>query len=141
MKKILFLIIGITLFASVNSEYSNYTHKLLDYNFKLSKLFKITSPFFEDRHKTMSNNYAEEDVKKIINISLISILNNSALINVSTFIGEEKVKENKKWVKVNTKIGNCIVKHIYQNKIILKCDNKLEVKKLNQKLLKIRVER
>jgi len=144
MKKILFLIAAIVLFASVNnSEYTDYTHKLLDYNFKLSKLSKITSPFFKEKQKMMYENsqLAAKEVKKITHISLISILNYSALINVETFIGEAKVKEYKKWVKVNSKVGNCIIKHIYLDKIILKCGNKIKIKKLKKKLLKIRVER
>jgi len=143
MKKILLLTISMVLFASVKSEYLGYTNKLLNYNFKLSKFSNITSPFFKKKQRIMYANsqFAVQEVKKTIHISLISILNYSAFINVETFIGEEKVKEYKKWVKVNMKVGNCIVKHIYLDKIILKCDNKIKVKKLNKKLLKIRVEK
>jgi len=140
MKKVIFLVMAVFLFAS-KSEYLEYTNKLITYHFKLNKINKIKSPFYNAEQIAMNNKLANKKTKKIIYISLISILNNTALVKIDTFIGSEKIKEYKKWIYPNSKIEYCRVKHIDLNKIILKCGNKLLIKKIEKKSLKIRVEK
>jgi len=143
MRKTLFLIMtALFLFASNKSEYLDYSNKLITYNFKLPNFDKIRTPFFKPKPLiSIHNKAAAKNVKKIIHISLISILNDSALMKVETFIGTQKVKEYKKWVKINSKLERCKVFHIDEGKVVLKCNKKLLVKRLDKNLLKIRVEK
>ena len=140
MKKIFFLLITIFLFASDKSKYLDYTNKLITYTFELDNLKKIKSPFYEPK-KIIVVKPSAKNVKKRIHILLLSVLNNSALINIETFVGEKKVKEYKKWVKLNSKIEYCKVQNIYKSKVIFKCGKKLLIKKLYKNLLKIRIEK
>jgi len=139
MKKIVFLLTAVFLFAS-KSEYLEYTNKLITYNFKLNNIDNIKTPFYKPK-KAIINKKIAKNVKKIIHISLISVFNNSAQIKIETFIGEEKVKEYKKWVTRNSKIEYCKVKSVEKNRVIFKCNNRLLIKKLDKNLLKIRVEK
>jgi len=139
MKQIIFLLTAVFLFAS-KSEYLEYTNKLITYNFKLNNIDNIKTPFYKPK-KIIINKKLTKNVKKIIHISLISILNNYAQIKITTFIGETKVKEYKKWITINSKIEYCKVKSIKRDRVIFKCNNKLLIKKLDKNLLKIRVEK
>jgi len=141
MKKIFFLMMAVFLFAS-KSEYLEYTNKLITYDFKLNLIDKIKTPFYHPKRVVSTLNKSKrKNIKKIIHISLISILNNSALINIETFIGEKKVKEYKKWITLNSKVEYCKVKNIYKSKVIFKCGKKLLIKRLYKNLLKIRIEK
>jgi hypothetical protein len=140
MKKILFLIIGVFLFASVTEKYLDYTNKLVTYNFKLENIDKIKSPFYHPEKITFLNNKKfNRNIKKIVHISLLSIFNNMAYIRVDEYMGDELIKTYKKWVKINDIIEKCKISNIYFDKIILKCGKKILVKHLHTKLLKIRI--
>ncbi|WP_024790024.1 hypothetical protein [Lebetimonas sp. JH292] len=140
MKKILLLTIAVLAFAS-KQEYLEYTNKLVTYNFKLNNIDKIKSPFFKPKKLLFMNKKINKNVKKIVHITLLSLLNNSAFIKIEEFMGDEKIKEYKKWVKKNSKVENCNVENICSDKIILNCNNKKLVKRLNEKTLKIRIEK
>jgi nanoRNase/pAp phosphatase (c-di-AMP/oligoRNAs hydrolase) len=142
MKKILILIIGIFLFASTNEEFLDYTNKLVTYNFELKNFDKISSPFFKPRKLLfLKNKKINKRVQKFIHIRLISILNNMALIRIEEYKGDELIRKYKKWIKKGGKIEECRVKDIKTNKIILNCNHKLLIKKINEKRLKIRTEK
>jgi hypothetical protein len=142
MKKILFLMMGMFLFAFTTDEFLDYTNKLVTYNFKLNNIDKIKSPFYEVKKPNFLNNRRiNKNIKKLIHISLISIFNNTAYIKIDEFKGDELVKEYKKWIKKGDKIEQCIVINIKIDKLILKCNNKILIKSLNKKSLNIRIEK
>jgi hypothetical protein len=142
MKKILFLIIGVFLFASVTEKYLDYTNKLVTYNFKLENIDKIKSPFYHPEKITFLNNKKfNRNIKKIVHISLLSIFNNMAYIKVEEFKENALMKSYKKWVKKGDKIEQCRLINIYNDEIVLNCNKKIIKKFLNEKTLKIRIER
>jgi hypothetical protein len=142
MKKVFLLILGIVLFASSNDEFLDYTNKLVTYNFELKNFDKIKSPFFRPKkHTFIQGKGINQNVKKIVHISLLSIFNNSAYVKIEEFKGDELIKKYKRWVKKGDKIEQCKLIKIYLDKIVLKCNNHLLVKKLNEKSLKIRIEK
>jgi hypothetical protein len=137
MKKSI-LFISVMLFASINDKYLDYTNKLVTYNFELKNIDKISSPFFKVEKLTFIK---VKNVKHFIHISLLSIFNDLAYMKVEEFKGEKLINSYKKWVKRGDKIEQCKVKSVKIGKIILKCNNKILVKKLNKKLLNIKVEK
>jgi hypothetical protein len=137
MKKSI-LFISVVLFASINDKYLDYTNKLATYNFELKNIDKISSPFFKVEKLTFIK---VKNVKHFIHISLLSIFNDLAYIKVEEFKGEKLINSYKRWVKRGDKIEQCKLIKIYLDKIVLKCNNHLLVKKLNEKSLKIRIEK
>jgi len=141
MKKVIMLFLGIILYASSNEEFLDYTNKLVTYNFELKHIDKMKSPFYKPKKFIFfKNKMINKNIKKIVHITLFSIFNNSALIKIEEYMGDEIVKRYKKWVKTGDKIENCYIKTIYFNKMILKCGRKILVKKINEKSLNIRIE-
>jgi hypothetical protein len=140
MKKSI-LFISVMLFASINDKYLDFTNKLVTYNFELKNIDKISSPFFKVKKLTFIKKNNIKNVKHFIHISLLSIFNDLAYIKVEEFKGDKLIKKYTKWVKKGDKIEQCKVDNVKIDKIILKCNNKILVKKLNKKLLNIKVEK
>jgi hypothetical protein len=135
MKKIIFLIISVFLFA-VDEEYLDITNKLVNYQIKLENIANINPPFEIKRAPILNFAPKEEKrvVRKIIKIDLISIFNNKAYVLIREFLGEQLVKSTKKWLRVGDKIGKCRVKKITNDKLYLACPNKMLIKSLNKKI-------
>jgi hypothetical protein len=143
MKQIFFLIIGVFLIASVNDQYLDYTNKLVTYHFELKNIDKIKSPFYKMEKISFLKNKKinNKNVKKFIYIKLLSVFNDSAYIKIEKYMGDEIINTYKKWVKKDSKIENCKVVDINSEKIILKCNKRLLIKKINVTPLKIKVEK
>jgi len=137
MKKILiiFFIIGL-MYAKDIDKYLNYVNELINYHFELKNFNKIKSPFEVKIVNGKTINVLE--LKKSIKINLISIFNKSAYVMIRIYAGKKLVHVEKKWIKIGDKIGNCIVKNILYNKLILKCKNKQIIKTLYKKILNLK---
>jgi nanoRNase/pAp phosphatase (c-di-AMP/oligoRNAs hydrolase) len=140
MKKIILFISICFLFASTEEEFLDYTNKLVNYSFKLKNFDKIKSPFFKKEKKPVSQEIKKKN-RKIINISLLSVLNNLAYVKIEIFKEDALIKSYKKWVEVGNYIDECKLTHIYTDKIILDCNKKILIKSLNEKTLRIRIEK
>jgi len=120
-----FLIILLTVFLFGEDKYEIYTKKLLHYHFDLK--YHIKPPFEAKKMK-------KKEIKKVIEyvkIRLLSIFDNEALVVVNYYKGDTLVLSKKQNVKKGDIIKNCKVISIHLDKIILKCDSKIEVKTLN----------
>ena len=136
MKRILiFFILSITIYANQKDIYLNYTYKIINYHFKLKDLNKIKTPFYKP-HKYVYNNEKKQTQK--IEIELLSIFNNKALVIINKYINEELISTKKVWLKKNDKIENCKLIKITDTEVYFNCNNKILYKTLNIKIPKIR---
>ena len=139
MKKIIILtIILINIFASeITDKYLGYTNKLVYYGFDLNGINEIHTPC--EPIKTFFLIKRKKTYVKSINVKLLSIFNNQAYFLIREYLGDQLIKEYKKWFKINNKIGDCKINKITFSKVILKCkNNKLLIKTLNKKILRIK---
>ncbi len=138
MKKLIFImvIISVGLFASnITDKYLNYTNKLVYYGFNLDEFDQIHAPF-EPIIKITEGKKAKntKTLIKSIKISLLSVFNNQAYFLIKEYLGDQLIKKYKKWVVINSKIGECRVSKITLSKVLLKCKNKTLIKTLNKKI-------
>ncbi len=141
MKKIiLIIIITINVFAGgITDKYLNYTNKLVYYGFNLDKFDQIHAPFERViRIKTNKNIKNSKILVKSIKITLLSIFNDQAYFLIKEYLGDQLIKEYRRWIKLNNKIGDCKIYKITLSKVILKCPNKMLIKTLNKKILRIK---
>jgi len=133
MKKIIGLLFVINLMFGLNMDkYLNYSNSLFNYQFQLKEFDKIKEPF-EPTINVVINNKKIQNVKTLIRaikIDLLSIFNNKAYINIKEYLGDQLIKNYKKWVKKGDKIGNCKVSVITFEKVVFKCKNKILIKTL-----------
>jgi len=134
MKKVISIMFFLSLFANDVNKYIDYSHKLFNYHFDLN--LNIKPPFEVKRiTKGKINNFY---LSKRIDFELLSILNNSAYLEIKEYMGDKLIKKYKKWTKVGEKIGDCQIYKIYFNKIYFKCGNKDEIKTLDLKIPQIK---
>ena len=139
-KTILIIIMAINIFASgITNKYLNYTNKLVYYGFNLDKFDRIHAPFEKViKNRTNQNIKGSKAYVKSIKIKLLSIFNNQAYFLIREYLGDQLIKEYKKWFKINNKIGDCKINKITLSKVFLKCPDKIMTKTLNKKTLKIK---
>jgi len=133
MKKIVIFFICIYMFAK-NDVYVDYVNKIINYNFNLD-IQKIHSPFFVPK---VELNIKPKVLRKIMKIDLISIFNKKAYIKITTYLGSQIVKTDKKWVKVGDKIANCKIVNINFTSLVLNCGNKKLIKSVDKKIINIK---
>ena len=141
MKKVLFLSISVFLFASqkgVNQKdvYIDYTNKIINYNFQLEGINDIKSPFYIPYKNIVETNGTKRhvEIKKSVKISLISIFGDKAYVQIDHYIGEQLVKSEKKWIKINDEIVKCKLIKLTETDAYFKCKDKTLHKSLNKKI-------
>ncbi len=72
---------------------------------------------------------------KRFTFKVVSILEDSALIEVNKYVNNQLIKSYKRWLKQNDKFENCIIDKISLDKVYFKCNNKTIVKSLIHKRL------
>ncbi len=133
------LIICSTILALDVDKYLNYTNQLINYQFELKGFDKIKEPF--EPTINIINGKKIKNIKtliKTIKVELLSIFDNRAYVNIKEYLGEQLIKNYRKWVKPGDKIGNCVVSSITFDKMILKCKDKTLVKTLYKKIPNIK---
>lgn len=135
MKKLMFMIIiSVVLFALNSDTYLTYTNKLIHYGFNLKNFDKMHIPF-EIQRPEKNANIRMKTINKFYKTILLSVLNNRACFLIKEYFDNRLIREYKKWVSVNDKIGKCVIIKISFSKTVLKCKHKLLIKTLDKKIL------
>jgi hypothetical protein len=127
-KTVLLLSVFLSLYANKNNceeIYKAKTKKILSYSINMPNT-AVFPPFY--------NYYFKQKQQKIKNVKVVkvsykiiplSILLNNAYVKIQKFKGDQLMKEEKRWIKINDKIGNCKVQNIKNTFILLNCGNHL----------------
>jgi len=109
MKKIILLTVLIVLMfgaddVKLKNIYLDYTNKIINYEFELKDINKIKTPFYKpytpDLNMTKNISHNQASVKKSIKLTLLSIFGNRAHIKIDTYLGEQLIKSEKKWIQL-----------------------------------------
>ncbi len=132
MKKII-LLSGLLVFLFAGEDkYLMYVNKLVNYNFTLNNVEDKKAPF--EIKISNKNNKIKKTLEKRVKIKLITIFDNKAKLKFSTYLGEQLIKTETKWVKRGDKVYGCKVTKLNSTNIVLKCKNKTLLKSLDKQI-------
>ena len=137
MKKLIIFLVIVFIYAQ-NDIYLDYVNKLVNYNFVLKNVEGKNAPF-EIKNKKTFLKYKK--LEKKIKIDLLNIFNNSAYVKIIYYLGDQITRVQKKWIKKGYKIGSCKVTNITLDVLKLRCNNRIIIKTLNKKIIKIKEEK
>ncbi|WP_457561079.1 hypothetical protein [Caminibacter sp.] len=131
MKKLVFVLIVFTGLFAQDDKYLMYVNKLVNYNFELKDV-QSRAPF---EIKIIKNKKTIEKILvKRVKVDLLSIFGNKARIRERVYLGDQLIKSKIKWVKVGDKIYNCKVVKITFTNLVLKCNKRILIKSINEKI-------
>lgn len=138
MKRVISIlfIMFISIYAKDINKYLNFTNQLINYHITLNNFNKIKSPFELNTPKII-NGKKVKNIKgfaKIVRVKLLSTFDKRAYVLIKVYVGDQLIKQYRKWVKIGDKIENCKVSSVYFQKLILKCNNKTLIKTLYKKI-------
>jgi hypothetical protein len=144
MKKLAILLGLVSLLFSAGSTqkdvYLDYTNKVINYEFNLNNISKVKNPFYSVPVYVpgVTSTVQNSQVKKRVQITLISIFGKKAYIKVDEYLGEQLTSTSKKWIGINDKIYDCKLVKITDTDAAFKCANKTLNKTINQKIPMLR---
>ena len=152
MKKLVILLLAINIIFAQNTEQNNsilqnnqkdkyleYTNKIITFGFELKNIEKIRSPFYNvAKGIKIYHNYNSAKMKKSVKITLLSILGKQAYVKIDVYLGEQLIKTNKKWIRLNDKIYDCRLIKLTYTDAYFKCGKRTLYKTINKKILKLR---
>jgi hypothetical protein len=121
-----------------NNQFLNYVDKTVNYSFEIKGLKNLQTPFYVPK-SYLPNSKRIEEVKKYVELSLMSIFLNKAYMKVDVYLNSQLINTYKKWVSLNQSVYNCKLIKLNFTSAVFKCGKRLLIKELNHKLKNLKV--